>query len=226
MAQRIITPAEYIAFTDILAQAILELLTAKGLEETVGSAAYYAADLRNEITAFAQPDECEITLDLLPAASNLVEAMVLEAGTASLFYEWNAAVASHIGTDLDTFLSDALVRVHHLWRRAVTSSGAGTLTIDPTTGGAINTDYADAELEVKVINQQLGAAQIVLTVVGTNFLGGVESHTATITAEAAMDAVFDIGAPGDRYYTLTSITLTGGTNGDDLQIQSKEDRSL
>jgi hypothetical protein len=247
MSQRIITPAEYIAFTDILAQGIQILLDAKGIEETPATAAYYAADLRNTITAFALPDECEITLDLLPAASNLVAAMVLEGGLASLFYEFNAAVVSHIGTDLDTFLSDALLRVHNLWRRggnlaiaaenvfppvtilgtvAVTGSGAGTLTMDPDTDGAINTIYADAELEVKVINQQLGAAQIVLTVVGTNFLGGVETHTATITAEAAENAVFDVGTSGDRYYTLTSVTLTGGTNGDDLQIQSKVDRTL
>lgn len=247
-AQRLITPAEYIDLTDDIARMVQVLQTAIGDEDTPATAAAYAAAVRNTLTAFADPDEAKLTIDLLPAARDMVTNIANLARIASYVAGFNSAVLSHLAQDLNTWLTAGALRVHPLFRQggnasilpinvfppltvlatyAVTGSGAGTLTLDPTTLGLINTAlYADAPLEVKVINQQLGAAQIVMTVVGTDFAGAAQSHVATITAEAAQNAVFDVATASDRFARVTAATITGGTNGDDLQIQSKVDRSL
>jgi len=83
-AQRLITPAEYIGFTDDLARMIQILFTAKGDEDTPATAAYYAAAVRNAITAFDQPDEADITADLIDAAIALVQKVELESEVAGL----------------------------------------------------------------------------------------------------------------------------------------------
>lgn len=248
MAQRLITYAEYIAFTDTLSGMIEVLLTALGDEDTPGSAAAEAAALRNSIVAFAAVDEAKITADLIDAAIALVTTVGQESMLASYCSGFNSAVTSHLGTDLNAWLTIGGLRVHNLYRRAgntslspvnvfppvtilgtftVTGDGAGLFTADPITDGGVDTSmYADAQLEVKVIGQQLGASEIVMTVIGTDFAGAAQSHTATITTGAAKDAVFDVATAADRFATVTSITITGGINGDDLQIQTKEDRTL
>jgi hypothetical protein len=35
-----------------------------------------------------------------------------------------------------------------------------------------------------------------------------------------------VGISTERFAAVTSVAITGGTNGDDLRIQSKEDRTL
>ena len=91
-AQRVITQAEYITMTDYLAQMVEVLLTAKGVEDTPATAAAYAAACRNQITAFDQPDEADITVDLLPSTISLVAAVERESEVASLCAGFNAAV--------------------------------------------------------------------------------------------------------------------------------------
>jgi hypothetical protein len=246
VAQRKLTAAEYIAWSDIMVQAIDALLTAKGAEDTAGTASHFAADLRAAINGLLDPDTADITIDLLAESQALVEAMLLESSVSSMFSRWNSAVTRHLGSDVNTLLSDAGLRVHHLWKRAgnllilphnafppvtilgtyaVTGSGVGTLT--KSGGGACSTSYADAALEIKVVNQQLGAAAITATVVGTDIDGTVQTHTCTIDSGAVQDSVWDVGTDTtDFFYTVTSVTITGGTNGDDLQIQTKEDRTV
>jgi hypothetical protein len=95
------TVAEYIAWTDLLAEAIQVLFTAKGNEDTSGTAAYHCAAMRNAITALADPDEADITVDLLPAAVALVATAERESDVSSMFAGFNAAVISHLGQDLN-----------------------------------------------------------------------------------------------------------------------------
>ena len=83
-AQRVITQSEYIALTDNLARMIGVLLAAKGDEDTPATAAAHAAAVRNTITALDQPDEADITVDLLPAAIALVTAVERESEVAGL----------------------------------------------------------------------------------------------------------------------------------------------
>jgi len=110
---------------------------------------------------------------------------------------------------------------------AVSGSGAGTWTEDPGSEGEIDTAlYADAQLECEVINQPVGAQDIVVTVIGTNRLGGAESHGSTIPNGSIVGTKVAVGTADDRFAKVTNVTITGGTAGDDFQVQSKEDRTL
>ncbi|MBN1319944.1 MAG: hypothetical protein JXA87_03795, partial [Thermoleophilia bacterium] len=111
---------------------------------------------------------------------------------------------------------------------AATGTGAGTWTEDPDTEGEIDTSlYGAAQLEVEVINQALGAAAVTVTVTGTDANGDelVKSST-EIPALSEVGVKADVGLAADRFATVTSVAIAGGTLGDDLRIQSKEDRTL
>lgn len=242
MAQRKLTVAEYIALTDAYADGIAVMFAAKGLEATPATLAAYCAAVRNTITAFAAPDEADITVDLLPAAMACVDRAELESDVASLFAGFNAAVLGHLGSDLNAWLTADGSRVHHLWRRggntaiqpvnvfppvtilgsfAVTGAGAGVFT----DGSAVDlTRYADAQLEVEVINQPIGGANVDVTVVGTNRLGGAYSETVQIPSGSIVGTKVAIGTSADRCANVTNVTIENGTNGDDFQVQTKEDR--
>ncbi len=248
MAQRTMTAQEYIDWTDELAQCIGVLLAAKGVEATPATAAYHAAAFRNLVTALGDPDEAEITADFIDTAIALVEQVELESEIQTLFSRFNGAVTSHLGSSVNTLLTNAGLRVHHLWRRAgnltilaanvfppvtvmgtyaATGSGTGTWTEDPTTEGEIDTTmYGACALEVEVINQAIGAAQITLTIVGTDANGDALSKTAVVPLESASGTKVDVGLAADKYATVTAVTSAGGTAGDDLRVQSKEDRTL
>jgi hypothetical protein len=243
------TANEYIAWTDMLAQAIQVLLTAKGVEASPGTAAAYAADFRNAITGLDQADEAQVTADFIDVAIALVAQVERENEIQTLFSRFNSAVTSHLGANVNTLLSNAGLRVHHYWKRAgnlqilaancfppvttmgtfaVTGSGAGTWTEDTTSEGAIDTSlYGCAQLEVEVINQALGAAAITVTVTGTDANGdALVKSSSEIAGLSAAGTKADVGTSSDEFATVTSVAVTGGTNGDDLRIQSKEDRTL
>lgn len=249
MSQRTMTANEYITWTDILAQAIGVLLAAKGAEATPDCAAYHAAEFRNAITALAEDDEAQVTADFIDVAIALLAQVELESEIQTLFSRFNGAVTSHLGGNVNTLLSNAGLRVHHLWKRAgnlailaanafppittmgtfaVTGSGAGTWTEDPDTGGEIDTtNYGAAQLEVEVINQALGDAAITVTVTGVDANGDeLEKSSSEILALAEVGTKVDVGVEADRFAAVTSVAVAGGTNGDDLRIQSKEDRTL
>lgn len=249
MSQRTMTANEYITWTDILAQAISVLLTAKGTRDIPDSGAYHAAEFRNAITGLADPDEAQITADFIDVAIALVDQVELESEIQTLFARFNGAVTSHLGGNVNTLLTNAGLRVHHLWKRAgnlailaantfppittmgtfaVTGSGAGTWTEDPDSDGEIDTsNYGGAQLEVEVINQALGAAAITVTVTGVDANGdALEKSSTEIPALSEVGTKADVGISTERFAAVTSVAITGGTNGDDLRIQSKEDRTL
>lgn len=243
-AQRLITPAEYITFTDHLARMINVLLTAKGVEDTPATAAAHAAAVRNAITALADPDDADITVDLLPAAIALVAAVERESEVASLSAGFNSAVITHLGQDLNTWLTASGLRVHHLFRRggntailpvnvfppvtvlgsmAVTGSGAGTFT----DGQAVNTSlYGGAQIELEVTGNPIGAADIVVTVAVTLANGTTSTRSGTIPNGSIVGATVALGEATDRIVNVTGVTFTGGTNGDAFRVQTVEDRSL
>ena len=243
-AQRLITQAEYIALTDDLARMINVLLTAKGVEDTPACAAAYAAAVRNTLTAFAEPDEADITVDLLPAAIALVTAVERESEVSSLCAGLNSAIISHLGQDLNTWLGAGALRVHHLFRRggntaiqpanvfppatilgsmAVTGSGAGTFT----DGQAVNTSlYGGAQIELEVTGNPIGAADIVATVACVLAGGTTENRSGTIPNGSSVGFKLALGSAADRIVNITGITFTGGTNGDAFRAQTIEDRSL
>jgi len=247
--QRKITVAEYIAWTDMFAAAVEILFTAHGDEDTPDTAAAECAAFRDDVVAFTDPDEAEITAAFIDVAISLVSAMELERTLASYFSQFNSAVIAHLGEDLNDWIEFDGTKVHHLFKRggnlqlspvnvfppitilgdfAVSGTDAGTWTPNPDNDAEVDTaNYADAQLECEVINQTIGGASITVHVTGTDFDGNSQGpHDAIITSGAIVGDKFDVGTSVDRYATITAVTITGGTNGDDFQIQTKEDRTL
>jgi len=54
----------------------------------------------------------------------------------------------------------------------------------------------------------------------------LEKSSSEILALAEVGTKADVGVEADRFAAVTSVAVAGGTNGDDLRIQSKEDRTL
>ena len=240
--KRSLTVAEYIAMTDLFAAGGGYLIAALGDEDTAASAIGKAAAVRDYVTAFADPDEADITADLINPVIAVVEALGRPSTLSTFFAQFNSAVISHLGQDLNTWLTADGTRVHPDFKRAcnpnisavntfppvtvlgtyaVSGSGAGTLT----DGDAVDTTlFGGAQLELEVTGGTIGAASITVTVVGTTASGSSITKTGTITNGSEVGAKFDVGIGTDRYVDVTSVTITGGTTGDAFQIQTKLDR--
>lgn len=241
MSQRQITPAEYIAWTDLLSEAVKILFTARGAEETPGTAAYHCAAARNAVTALVEPDEAQLTVDLLPAAMALVERAERESDVSSMFAGFNAALVGHLGVNLNTWLQAEGLRVSHWWRRggnvtispvnvfppvttlgsfAVTGSGAGTFT----DGQAVDTTlYGGAQIELEVTGNPIGETAIDVAVTCVTATGQNVQRTGQIPAQAAAGLKLALEDATDRIVNITAITITGGTNGDAFRVQTMED---
>lgn len=109
-----------------------------------------------------------------------------------------------------------------LFTMAVTGSGAGT----STDGSAIDTTlYGGADIEAVAVGA-IGAANIVITAVCVKEDGTSGNYTGTILANAIDGAAVDLVIAGNAKVTnVTSVTFTGGTNGDDFIIRTKLDRT-
>ena len=233
--------AEYIEMTDNYAVGIGYQIEALGDEDTAASAIGYAAAVRDIVTAFADPDEADITADLINPVIAVVAALGREATLAGFYSQFNAAVLSHLGEDLNAWLADDGTRVHHQWKRggnpnisavntfppvtvlgsyAVSGSGAGAYTAEDAVATAL---YGGAQIELDVTGQTTGAAAIVATLTCTTASGSTVSREVTITGESEVGTTFAAGTAADRIVAVTAVTITGGTNGDDFQVQTMED---
>lgn len=240
--QRALTVAEYIAMADLYADAGGYLIASVGDEDTAASAIGKAAAVRDLVTAFADPDEADITADLINPVIAVVEALGRNSTFSTFFAQFNSAVIAHLGEDLNAWLladgtrvlpnfklacnpnisaANTCPPVTELGTYAVTGSGEGTLT----DGDAVDTAlFGGAQVEVEVTDGTVGAADIVVTVVGLTAAGASITKTATITNGSIVGTKFDVGLAADRYVDVTSVTITGGTNGDAFKIQTKLDR--
>lgn len=243
-AQRLITQTEYLSMTDKYAKAIQYLLTAKGDEDSSGTAAYQARLTRDQLVAFGALDEYKITADFDDAVGAVVTAIERESDLVAYFANFNSSVISHLAQDLNTWLTSGALRVHHYWRRggntsilpvnvfpivttlgsfAVTGSGAGTFT----DGQAVDTTlYGGAQIELEVTGNPIGVAAIEATVACVLADGSTVNKIGTIGAAAAVGAKVALGTSADRIVNITGITITGGTNGDAFKVQTKEDRTI
>ena len=242
--QRQFTVAEYLGWTDNYARAIQAVLTATGDEDTPATAAAYAAAVRNAINAFTDPDTAQITIDMLPAASAAVLNMETPVFLQQALAGFNSAVIGHLGEDVNTFLAAAADRVHYLFKQmgnpyilpantfppstilgsmAVTGSGAGTYTDSAVVD---TTKYGGAQIELEVTGGTIGAASIVATVHVTLANGSTTTRQGTITNGSAEGTKVALGASTDRIVDVTSVTFTGGTEGDAFRVQTIEDRTL
>lgn len=239
--QRSLTVAEYIAMTDLYAGGIEYLIDAIGDLVTDASAIGAAVDVRDMVTAFAQPDKAQLTADLINPVIGVIAALGREATLAAFYGQFNSAVLNHLGQDLNAWLADDGARVHHLWKRggnpniaavntfppvtvlgtyAVTGSGAGTLTAGAAVATAL---YGGAQIELEVIDDTVGAADIDVTCTCTTAAGGTVTKTGQIPNGSIVGAKVQLGTAADRIVAVTAVAIEGGTNGDDFQVQTMED---
>lgn len=243
---RKITGLEYLTWADYLSSAIKAVMAVTGDEDTPGSAAYYAMQVRDEITALAEPNEYQITVDLLPAAGAAVTAWQVASALAARVSQFNSAVRSHLAEDLNAWLiSEAAGRVSHWWRRGgdtsispanvfppetilgtVAVTGSGTCTF--TAGAAVPTTlYGGAQVAVRVTGQTVGAANIGVSVTGLDSTGTSRTWTGTIPAESEVSTVVNLAGTGvTAGVSASACTVTLGTNGDDFEIITIEDRDI
>lgn len=109
-----------------------------------------------------------------------------------------------------------------------TFAATGATTGTFTDGNAVDqTLYGAADIEAKVINQQLGASEVTLTVTGTAFGGaaGGVTRTITIPSASALNSTHTAD-PGTHICDVTNVTIAGATNGDDLQVQTILKRTI
>ena len=110
---------------------------------------------------------------------------------------------------------------------AVTGAGVGTFTSGPDT---LLKKFGKSWLRLRVINQAIGAAAITATVIGTKLDGTAQSIGAiSIPGLSAVDFLVSVGVlavEADHFHTVTNITFTGGTAGDDFQVETVLERSI
>ena len=242
--QRRMTATEYLAFTDDYARGIQAMVAAAGDDGSAGTGAYEAAVVRDAINGFTDPDTCQITVDLLPAAMAVVAALASPTFLQQALTVFNAAVTTHIGGDVNVWLADADEgRVHYLFKQygnpylasavvfppattlgavAVTGSGAGTFT---DSASVDTTKYSGAQIAL-VATGAIGAADIVVTVHAVLADGSAVTRTGTIPNGSTQDTVVALGSAGDTVVDIESVTFTGGTAADAFQIATVEDRIL
>jgi hypothetical protein len=243
--QNVLSAAQYITLTDKLALACQYLLAAVGDEDASGTAAYAARLARDVVVDLTGSANFQITADLATPTGSIVTALARENTLASYFSEFNGAVNRHIGGDIGAFLTAGSVRVHSLVKRcvntaipaanvfppittlgtvAVTGSGAGTFTV----GTPVDTaKYGGAQVALKVINQPIGAASVVATVTGVDATGATRTWTGTLTNGATTGTVVNLAGTGvTAGVSVSAVAFTGGTNGDDFEVITREDRTL
>lgn len=239
--QRSLTVAEYITMTDHYAAGIGYLVDAIGDLETAASAIGKAVEVRDLITAWAEPDEARVTADLINPAIGVITALGREATLSAFFGMFNSAVLNHLGQDLNDWLAADGTRVHHLWKRGGNPNIAAVNTFPPVTvlgefaasgsgegtfteGEEVNTVlYGGAQIELEVINQAIGIAAITVTCTCTTAAGSTVEREGEILAEATVGTKVALGTAADRIVAVTAIEITGGTTGDDFQVQTMED---
>ena len=244
-AQRAFTIAEYLGWTDNYARAIAAVLAATGNEDTPATAAYYTAAVRDAINGFTAPDTAEITIDLLPAAFDAVSKIATPTFLQLALSQFNSAILTSLGSDLNAWITvSAAGRVSYLFKKygnpyitatntfppvtvlgsiAVTGSGAGTFTDVAKVDTA---NYGGAQIACKVIDGTIGAADIHVTAHVTLESGSTTTVTGTIPNGSGADTIVALGSGSDKVVDVTSVTFTGGTEGDAFQVETILERSL
>jgi hypothetical protein len=245
--QRKMTTAEYLALTDDYSSSIKVALAATGTEDDAGTAAHFASHVRDTVTAFAATDEAQLTADLIDAAIATVQAWELESTLSNRFSQFNSAVSTHLGEDINTWLTDHAggSRVSHYWKRGgntallaahcfppqtvlrtVAVTGSGTST--QVAGSAVSTTlYGGAQVALKVTHETVGAANIVATITGLDSTGTSRTWTATIPSGSIVGTVVNCAGTGvTDGVSASAVTFTGGTAGDDFTVVTVEDRVI
>ena len=93
-------------------------------------------------------------------------------------------------------------------------------------GTAIDTTkYGGAQLRLRA-KTVIGAADCVCTLTCVKADGSSEQRSATMPSGSAIDTYVDVGSASNLYASVSAISVTGGTNLDDIDVESKLLRSI
>jgi len=102
--------------------------------------------------------------------------------------------------------------------------GASTWTF--TGGTAVDTTkYGGAQLRLRA-KSIIGASDCVCTLTCVKADGSSEQRSATMPQASAVDTYVDVGSASNLYVSVSAISVTGGTNGDDIDVETKLVRSI
>lgn len=151
------------------------------------------------------------------------------------------ALKTHENGDLDAALATEAVRVHadfdrlyydvygtHLTRDnvfpevTITDSILQTAGLPVVSAGATIDEFqGPGQLEVEVITGAIGTPNWVLTLTCDLLDGTTEDKIVTVTGLSTVGTKFDVGTAADVYMGISAASATGGTNGDNVQVQTK-----
>jgi len=225
-------------YTDKLAAILLELDTDLGTGSEASTPSDTAADLLAAVLALEDDrQKTALTLGARHTAS-------LSKGSRNykMAFPLLNAIDLHVGGLSDYALAQDF-RLHHKIKQifsgdpkmffapetligsyAVVDAGTNSGTLTP--GTSLNGHYGKSNLVVKVVNQTLGAANLVLTLTCVKQDLTTETKVVTVTANSIVGASFDVGTHNTHMYVnVSAVTFTGGTNGDDVEIRSEPERT-
>jgi len=235
-----ISTANFLIETKRIAHMIALIQTAFGDGDDANTPGKGAASALTAIAALGDNDQLNA---LLPAAVRFAAAAVYQNYYYKAMYDFLRAMDEHVG-GINDYLSDNSLYVNYLTRlaypkilvaytfppvtdfgsMAVSGAATGTWTAEDTVDTSL---YGDAQIEI-VTESLIGAADIVLTISGTDHDGNTSQATCTIPATTANDTTVDVdgAATADRFAAVDADpTFTGGTASDAFRIQTKLDRA-
>jgi len=191
----------------------------------------------NALAAIAALSDSDQLTALLPGAVQFAAALKAESMKGACA-AWMRVIDAHVG-GMNDYLSDNALYVHYslrdVWTSlraryvfppvtelASSSRAAGTWT-DAVETNTIDTDSYGSGLIEFYTQAAIGVADIEVTVTGENYDGETVQTSGTIPASTGDTTVVAI-AGAVRFVKITSLTVTGGTDGDAFLIRTKFDR--
>ncbi len=191
-------------------------------------------------------DVTDTLLTLLPAAKNLAANALADAHYAFMQGILTALHAHYAPTGLAATLIAADIRISYeildfagwlagaavfppekkLADYAVVSASGSSGTLS-NISDVDTTKYGKANVIVKVVNQAIGATDLVLTLTMKKLDGTTEDKVVTVTGSSTVGTEFDVGTHDtDMYIGITAVSFTGGNDGDDVEIRTELERSV
>ena len=153
------------------------------------------------------------------------------------------ALKAEYSNDLDAFLTSEAIKAHPefntLYYNIYSSYLSAANVFAPTTemgrvdmadgawtfteGSAISTTYySPAQLQIYVpATYTIGGVDCVLTITCVKSDDTTENKDATMPADSVAGTTVDVATASDVYKDVSTVTVTGGTNGDRVAIRSK-----
>lgn len=225
-------------FTDKLAAIMTELDTDLGSGSEASTPSKTAAELLTAVLALGDQRQ----IDALTVGAKYTASRAKASKNYKMAFPLLNAIDLHVGGLSDYALAQDF-RLHHKIKQifsgdpkmffapetligsyAVVDAETNSGTLTP--GTSLAGHYGKSNLVVEVVNQTLGAADLVLTLTCVKQDLTTETKVVTVTANSIVGASFDVATHGTHMYVnVSAVTFTGGTDGDDVEIRSEPERT-